>query len=493
LMAEVKTDPSAALEAILTSFATPMTVPEIKSALEGLVSEAEWQPWWTKAKKHPRVLASGSGTKVQYRLGGEGGVEDEIRAEFAAAGPAERIELARRHGARNKVLAAFMIDELLTLANRDGLPPGTVWESIHQASRLGGGDEEVTAARRKLFVHNQPIAVLEDLNDSILRETVFTFLSSESADLYRDTAQTWIEKETHPRLLSQITAKLSQVNEQAKVTTFLDQVFLHPNRYPAALTWATEITEDDPIFPFVDERRSGAFLIRLVELGERKEFSPYRTRLREVLSPRGLAMRIVQEKLTLDQAKRLLQLAELQGELATERTWLRRVAIGRFPELRQVAPSLTVPALLNTVARMQGELKNLLEKEIPEVLKAIQIAKEHGDLSENFEYHAARARQEYLSARASKLQEDLSNVRIIDPATVDLSVVRVGARVTLSSESGGETRVLTILGPYEGNPDAGIVSNGSEIAQALLERPTGTTINFDNRRWVISAIEPYTP
>jgi len=60
------------------------------------------------------------------------------------------------------------------------------------------------------------------------------------------------------------------------------------------------------------------------------------------------------------------------------------------------------------VLRVQAELKDLLERQIPETVKAIQVARAEGDLSENFEYHAQRAKQELLSARASQLQADLA-------------------------------------------------------------------------------------
>ena len=202
--------------------------------------------------------------------------------------------------------------------------------------------------------------------------------------------------------------------------------------------------------------------------GERSARSA--ARLKEILSAGGLAGRIVQERLTVDQARRIVQILEHPGELADERNWLRRAVTARFPELRQVAEPDVVPALAGTVTRLQAELKNLLEKQIPETLRAIQEARSHGDLSENFEYHAARARQEFLSARASELQGDLAKVRIIDPATVDASRVRVGTRVWLQPQAAGERRAVVILGPYEADPGQGIVSHGSEAAQALLER-----------------------
>jgi transcription elongation factor GreA len=141
------------------------------------------------------------------------------------------------------------------------------------------------------------------------------------------------------------------------------------------------------------------------------------------------------------------------------------------------------------VVRLQQDLKDLLERQIPETVKAIKVAREHGDLSENFEYHAARARQELLSARAAQLQGDLARIKVIDPSTIDRARVRVGTRVRIERAGGGDGRTFTILGPYEGDPEQGVLSVGSEAAQALLEHAVGEVIAFDGERWTIAAIE----
>ena len=83
-------------------------------------------------------------------------------------------------------------------------------------------------------------------------------------------------------------------------------------------------------------------------------------------------------------------------------------------------------------------------------LRSQDVAREMGDLSENFEYKSARQRAEYLSARVGKLQSELSNVRVLDPAQIDTSAVRVGTKVALSN--GDIRREVTILGPWESDP-----------------------------------------
>jgi len=491
LAVEVAADPQGALEAIVESAGTAISVPDIKAALAGLLPEEAWTSWWNKAKKNPRLVASGSGTRVQYRLAGGGGAEKEIRAEFAAAALPQKVELARRHAARSRELGAEMGAELLAAAQGAGVDAGLAWEALGLAARTGADPVQVRAAREALIGRAGPLTLAEGVGDAAQREAVLEFARELSPEKWVQLYASWMERESNGRLLTRLATALVEAGEGARVQAFLEEVFVQPTRYPAAFAWACE-EGDERLSQLLEERRTGALLVRLVELAERREFGPLRARLKAVISAAGLAGRIIQERLTAEQGRRLLQILERQGEMADERNWLRRAVTARFPELRPGAVVDVVPALAGTVHRLQAELRDLLEKQIPETLKAIQEARSHGDLSENFEYHAARARQEYLSARASELQGDLSRVRIIDPARIDLSRVRVGTRVWLEPQGGGDRRTVTILGPYEAAPEKGIVSNGSDAAQALLEKEPGEAVRFDGGGWTIASIEPAT-
>ena len=489
LAAEATSDPQGTLAAVLESFAAPMAVPELKAALAGVVTEEQWTSWWNRAKKNPRVLASGSGTRVQYRLASGAGPEDEIRAEFLRAPLAEQLDLARRHTGRSRELGAFFAAALLERAGAVDTEAPLAWEALTLAARSRAPADAVEAARAAVLARVGPERLLAELPDAQQREIALDFVREHDPAGWPGVFDSWLDHEPSPRLLSAVSSALVAAGEIARVQSFLERSLLQPARHPAALVWLCE-EDGDALRPLLEERRGGALLVRLVELAERKAFSPYRARLKAIVSAAGLAGRIVAERLTVDQARRIVQILEHPGELADERNWLRRAVTARFPELRQVAEPDVVPALPATVARLQAELKNLLEKEIPETLRAIQEARAHGDLSENFEYHAARARQELLSAKASELQGDLAKVRIIDPATVDTSRVRVGTRAWLRPGGGGERRAVVILGPYEGDPENGVFSHGSEAAQRLLEKRVGDAVTFDGGAWTVEGIEP---
>jgi transcription elongation GreA/GreB family factor len=127
--------------------------------------------------------------------------------------------------------------------------------------------------------------------------------------------------------------------------------------------------------------------------------------------------------------------------------------------------------------------------EVPANRKAIEEARAMGDLRENFEYKSARQRHEYLNARASALNAELARVRLIDTAGTDTSEVRIGTRLGLSGASG--KRTMTILGPWESQPEEDVISYESDLAQDLLGRKLGETVQVGGESWTIESIEPF--
>ena len=118
----------------------------------------------------------------------------------------------------------------------------------------------------------------------------------------------------------------------------------------------------------------------------------------------------------------------------------------KFPELRAPAREYLYATAEAIEARRQ-EVIRLKQVDLPANAEAMKTAKEHGDLRENFEYHAARQKHEYLSARIATLADELSRTRALDPTKIDTTEVRVGTRVRLRDAATGAERDATILGP----------------------------------------------
>ncbi len=134
---------------------------------------------------------------------------------------------------------------------------------------------------------------------------------------------------------------------------------------------------------------------------------------------------------------------------------------------------MTAPGL----ARLEIELRQLKSEERPAVIRAIAEARSHGDLSENAEYHAARERQSFIEGRIQELEEIVSGVEVIDPATLSGDSVKFGAHVRLVDEETGKEAEYQIVGLHEADIKLGRLSVSSPLAKALIGKKVGDTVS----------------
>lgn len=149
-----------------------------------------------------------------------------------------------------------------------------------------------------------------------------------------------------------------------------------------------------------------------------------------------------------------------------------------------------------SLAERQKELEHLTKKKIPDNTKEIQIAREYGDLRENFEYKAAKQMQGVLLRRKSELESDLSRAKGTDYSDVDTSVVSIGTIVELEYTGTSSRETYTILGAWDGDPEKNVVSYLTTIGQTLLGQKPGTSVDLPTedgpvRKAKIVSILPY--
>ena len=135
-------------------------------------------------------------------------------------------------------------------------------------------------------------------------------------------------------------------------------------------------------------------------------------------------------------------------------------------------------------ARLSAELKRLKAVERPAVIKAIAEARAHGDLSENAEYHAARERQGFIEGRLLELEDKLSRAEVIEIGSLTGSKVMFGAKVRLIDEETDEETAYQIVGPEEAEIANGLLSIQSPLAQAMLGKQKGDSIEVQTPRGV---------
>jgi transcription elongation GreA/GreB family factor len=481
--------PPELLQITLQSFdPRPLTAGEIRDILAGIVSEAQWTSWWSAARKHPQVLASGSGARQTYSWAGSSGdAQDSVWRAFDRAAPRRKLELLRREGARDRELRDRMAQDLGEIAgDAAASDPGLAWEIWFGLERSGGVPDSVPAdtwSPEVLLSGRELGRLFAGIEERLLRERAYAMVREKRAD-WTDVYREALRVETDPRALDTLAAGLVE-GAPRDLDRFLDTLLVQPHRHPAAFTWLAERAA-------VDEEMRGHHPLRLLQqlLGSlnRDEFAPFRVRLL-VLAESGSTLPRLLAHLTEDQAPQAEDAVRRAAALEPyQREQLLTALELRFRSLRREEVPLyaTAPA----IEAKRAELQQILSVEIPANRKAIAEARAHGDLRENFEYKAARQRHEYLNSRAATLNHELSRVRPIETAGIDLSSVRIGSRAHLTGPDGRE-RVITILGPWESKPEDDVLSYESDIGKHLLDKPVGAVIDLAGETWTLRAISSY--
>ena len=134
-----------------------------------------------------------------------------------------------------------------------------------------------------------------------------------------------------------------------------------------------------------------------------------------------------------------------------------------------------VPMTKTGHSAVETELKHLKSIERPAIIKAIAEAREHGDLSENAEYHSAREKHSFIAGRIKDLESILSLAEVIDPASMS-GAIKFGATVTIVDEETDEEKTWQIVGEHEANIENNLLNIRSPIARALIGKEEGDSV-----------------
>jgi transcription elongation factor GreA len=137
---------------------------------------------------------------------------------------------------------------------------------------------------------------------------------------------------------------------------------------------------------------------------------------------------------------------------------------------------LKIPMTVEGFSRLEEELKHLKAVERPAVIRAIAEAREHGDLSENAEYHAAKESQSLNEGHIADLEDKLARAEVIDVSKLSGETIKFGATVTLVDEDTAKKMVWQIVGEPEADAKKGKISITSPMARALIGKTKGANV-----------------
>ena len=511
-----KEDPPALMRNILESLDGQATVQQISNWLIGdLFTEAEWKRWWESTKK---LLKSSGAFSIPAKktepiqLRGEGiSHADELIASFnQARQPKEQIatleQIIKFHQqfrepekqlqpivatienatARNQKLHPELAFEWI-LGRDDLLERVPQLRTTHigltlvklisdEESRLISILPKLPAAKEKRILQALPAALGERWSTRALR----------------------LMQATHGRMVAQIPHVFSGAGRHEELRTALERSVRQHSATSEMLVWLCNERREwrELITPELlaailsaierDQSKTGARGSKLQRL-----LIEDRQLLGDIFAGSDIAIA--------RDAVRRLQLSPLFDEL-TKRSLLARI-VKLYPELESMITGAqpvekAAPLIVSwsSLEKRRAEHEELVKKKIPENSKEIALARSYGDLSENFEFKAAKQMQAVLMRRKAELEQALHNARGTAFENPDTSRVSIGTIVTLRDSDSGKEETYTILGAWDGDPERNIISYQTAIGQALLGHKSGefVTLNTEHAtaNFEIVSIEP---
>jgi transcription elongation GreA/GreB family factor len=512
-------DPVALVQNILESLDGKATAQQIGEWLIGdIFTEAEWKRWWESTRK--ALKASGAFSIPARKtdpieIRGEGvSHADELLAAFnKARQPKQQIaaveQIIKSHeqfkeperqlqpivvaienaAVRNQKLHPELAFELI-IARDDLLARVPSLHTTHigltlskviveEQRRLTSILPNLPAAKEKRVLQALPAALGPGWTERALR----------------------LMEASHGRMVAQIPRILNEAGQHAELRTMLERSIREHSATSEMLIWLCGEKEDwgDLITPDL--------LWAILAALEREQHSSTgrASKLqRAVVDDRellGEMFRNADAGLARD-AMRRLQLTPLFDEL-TKRSLLARM-VKVYPDLESMIAGAepqekSAPLIVSwsSLEKRRAEYEEIVKVKIPENSKEIAIARSYGDLSENFEFKAAKQMQSVLMRRKAELEQMLHDARGTAFESPDTSRVSIGTIVTLRNEETNTEEIYTILGAWDGDPDRHIISYQTAIGQALLGHEVGETppINTEHgtAQFTIVSIEPAPP
>ena len=514
-----KENPVALVQNILESLDGKASAQQIGEWLIGdIFTETEWKRWWESTRKALKSsgrfsIPAKKTDSIQIR--GEGvSHADELLAAFnKARQPRQQIaaveQILKSHeqfqepekqlqpivvaienaAARNQKLHPELAFELI-IARDDLLARAPSLHITHigltlskliveEEKRLASMLPNLPAAKEKRVLQALPAALGEGWKERALR----------------------LMEASHGRMVAQIPRILNETGHHAELRTMLERSIREHSATSEMLIWLCGEKKDwgDLITPDL----LWAILAALER--EQHSSSGRSSKLqRAVVDDRELLGQMFQKVdfgLARD-AMRRLQLTPLFDEL-TKRSLLARM-VKVYPELESMIAGAepqekTAPLIVSwsSLEKRRAEYEEVVKVKIPENTKEIAIARSYGDLSENFEFKAAKQMQSVLMRRKAELEVMLHDARGTAFENPDTTRVSIGTIVTLRNAETNNEETYTILGAWDGDPDRHIISYQTAIGQALLGHEVGETVSLntehDTAQVTIVSIEPAPP
>jgi transcription elongation factor GreA len=448
----VACDPAQVVALFLQDIGRPATLSEIEQALAPLVGREKWPVFWERARKglgaNPHIIIKTRPARSYCWLDQ---LEAKLRAKAVPSAPSQAVKAKTE--IKNSTSASY---------DPFQLPVQEPAEIIRTFEQIP------TASERKKFLSDLAQARSEDWDSLYLKLFSLT---------------------TDTRTRNLIADRL-QKEKPARWQELIYSVLTGYRANPDAFLFLAEKTA------VLTARQT---LSRLLDIIEMDSNPSHRQRAKKIILAENYQLIAnALKQMNEDEARQVLQRIRgnrgfepfQQGEIIT-------LITNHFTRLAQDYPgkrpqSTVVYSSAAGIEKAKQELAVLTQQELPKSAEEIGRARAFGDLSENYEYKAAKERQARLMARINQLQRELKDAQPLNPEQIDTTEVNIGCRVQLCDQS-GSIMEFSILGPWDADPDQGIISYQSPLAQQLLGKRPGENIQMAEKILTVVKIDRALP
>src|SRR6266705_3497365 len=504
---------------IIESRGGQATAAQIGEWLVGdVLSEAEWKRWWESTKK--LLKASGAfsipAKKTEpIQLRGEGvSHADELIASFnKARQPKEQIatleqiiKFHQQFKEPEKQLQPIVATIENAAARNQRMHPELAFELIiarddllECISQLHTTHIGLTLSKLILDEEKRLMSILPKL-PAAKEKRVLQALPAVLGPRWTERALQLMQG-SHRRMIAQIARVFSEVGQHAKVKTMLERSIREHSATSEMLVWLC--SEREGWSDLINPELFGAILAALER--EQHNVTGRGSKLHRALVEDPQLVGDMFANGNIEVARdtvRRLQVSPLFDEL-TKRSLLGRI-VKVHPELESMIAGAetqerTAPLIVSwsSLEKRKAEYEDLVKTKIPANTKEIAIARSYGDLSENFEFKAAKQMQTVLMRRKAEVEQMLHNARGTSFENADASRVSIDTVVRLRDLDSNKEETYTILGAWDGDPDRNIISYQTAIGQTLLGHKVGETVSLStdqgSAQFAIVSIEPAPP
>lgn len=511
---EARENPSEVIRLLLRDLG-PKTAADIKNELCDLViPAADWNRWWQTARakvKKDTKIESPKELKEPFRLREK---DEPHEVAFHKA-----LETKPDVNATIQMVYTFLRDFPETLKNQEfkSSLEARLQSVISQEGLQGGQKIQILFFLEDLDVagaQNQTASLIEEmagLSDIVRNMQIMAFqkktlqkvqkLRKDWAEIYLDLIFSVDQNMVRDFILSELDSKETKDALKQKMTTLL----LHPFSYPEVFVWYFQkIIDKKSALPFADSAGRNDFFEGLLILLDHLEQKPHHRDLaKKVISlltgDRYKIVRDIMQHSSIEEVKEYLLLAT-KCDMLTDHDIkiLHSLAEVVYPALSRLRkdkePSASDEHVIWTTQegyiKVQTRIQQIATVETVNNAREIESARALGDLRENAEFKAALEKRDRLQSELKLLSDQLAKARVLTVEDVPSSEVGIGSVVHYHDSKGAHHKV-TLLGPWDADPEQNILSFQSKLAQAMKGKSVGGTIDFQGERFTISEINNY--